>query len=74
MEVMKPLLFFNHGFKFQDSVCNGYHDLTILSLDVSDIAVITVKNFDCCCIVHDISRSESINVSKKIFLEKRGHI
>ena len=22
--------FFNHGFKFQDSECNGYHDLTIL--------------------------------------------
>ena len=22
--------FFNHGFKFQDYVCNGYHDLTML--------------------------------------------
>ena len=22
--------FFNHGFKFQDSECNGYHDLKIL--------------------------------------------
>ena len=21
--------FFNHGFKFQDSLCNGCHDLTI---------------------------------------------
>ena len=29
--------FFNHGFKFQDSVCNGCHDLLILSNNMSDI-------------------------------------
>ena len=23
--------FFNHGFKFQDSVCNGWHTLTIIN-------------------------------------------
>ena len=38
--------FFNHGFKFQDSICNGCHDLTILSVNISDIAIITVKNVD----------------------------
>ena len=26
--------FFNHGFKFQDSVCNGCHDLTMLSVNL----------------------------------------
>ena len=36
--------FSNHGFKFQDSVCNGCHDLTMLRLNISDIAIITVKN------------------------------
>ena len=34
-------MFFNHGFKFQDSVCNGCHDLTMLCLNLSDIAIIT---------------------------------
>ena len=24
--------FFNHGFDFQDSLCNGFHDLTILNV------------------------------------------
>ena len=28
--------FFNHGFKFQDSICNGCHDLTMLCLKISD--------------------------------------
>ena len=38
------VLFFNHGFKFQDSECNGCHDLTVLSVNISDNANITVKN------------------------------
>ena len=38
--------FFNHGFKFQDSLCNGCHDLTMLCLNISDITIITVKNVD----------------------------
>ena len=33
--------FFNHGFKFQDFVCNGCHDLTIMCLNKSDFAIIT---------------------------------
>ena len=30
---------FNHRFKFQDYVCNGCHDLTMLCLNISDIAI-----------------------------------
>ena len=47
--------FFNHGFKFQDSVCNGCYELTMLSVNISDIVIITVKNVDYCCIIHNIS-------------------
>ena len=35
--------FFNHGFKFQNYVCNGCHDLTKLCLNISNIAIITLK-------------------------------
>ena len=38
--------FFNHRFKFQDSVCNGCHVFTVLFVNISDIAIITIKNFD----------------------------
>ena len=37
------LLVFNHGFKFQYLVCNGCHYLSILCLNTSNIAIITVK-------------------------------
>ena len=36
------LLVFYHGLKLTDSVCNGCYDLTMLSLNISDIAIITV--------------------------------
>ena len=67
------LLVFNYGFKFQDSVCNGSHDLTMLCLDISDIAIIAVKAVDYCSIIHD-SRSEAINLLKNSGLDDRGYI
>ena len=66
--------FFNHGFKFQDSVCNGCHDLTMLSVNIRDIAIIPVKNVNYCCIIHSISKSEVINLLKNSVLEDRGYI
>ena len=57
--------FFNHGLKFQDSVCNGCHDLTMLSVNICDIAIITVKNIDYRCIIHNIGKSEAINLLKR---------
>ena len=43
---------FYHGFKFQDSVCNGCHGVTMLSVNISDTSIITVKNIDYCCIIN----------------------
>ena len=42
---------FNHRVEFQDSVCNGCHDLTWLCLNLSGTATITVKKL----ILADIS-------------------
>ena len=63
--------FFNHGFKFQHYVCNGCHNLTMLSVNISDIAIIFVKNVGYCCIIHSISESEAINLLKNSVLENR---
>ena len=66
--------FFIHVFKFQDSVCNGCHHLTILGLNISDTAIITVKNVDYCCIIHKIMKSEAINLLKNFVLNNPGYI
>ena len=31
--------FFHHGFKFQDSICNGCHNLAMLCVNISGIAI-----------------------------------
>ena len=35
--------FFNHGFKFDNSVCNCSDDLVMLCLNINNIAIITVN-------------------------------
>ena len=65
----------NHGLAFQDSACSGCHDLTMLSVNnTSNIAIITIKNADYRCIIHNISKSEPINLLENSVLEHCGYI
>ena len=52
--------FFNHGFKFQDSIYNDCHDLAKFRVNKTDISIITVKNVGYRCIIYNISKSEAI--------------
>ena len=45
--------------------------LAILSVNISDIAI---KNVYYCCIIHNISKSEAINLLKSSVPEDRGYI
>ena len=46
----------------------------MLSVNISDIVIITVKNVDYRCIIHNISKSKAINLLENSVLEDRGHI
>ena len=46
--------FFNHGLKFQHSICNVCHDLRMLSVNIGNIAIITSKDVNYRCIIHNI--------------------
>ena len=35
--------FLDKGFKFQTNVCNGCHDLLMMSMNLSDIAILNIK-------------------------------
>ena len=54
--------------------CNGCHDLKMLCLNLSDIAIITIKCVDYCCIFHDISRSEVLHLLESFVLDDHGYI
>ena len=48
--------------------------MTIISANISDNTITTVKNVDGRCIIHNISKSEAINLSKNSVFENRGYI
>ena len=65
--------FFNNGFKFQNFICNGCYDLTMLRRNISDIAFITVKGVDYCCIFYDTNKSEVIQLVENFALDNCGY-
>ena len=66
-------LYWYKGFKFQANVCNGCHDLLMMSMNLSDIAILNIKGSDYCCIISLISKNEAINLMQNADLtEKSG--
>ena len=50
------------------------HDLTMLSVNISDVTIVTVKNVDYRCFILNISKSETINLLKISVREDRAYI
>ena len=66
--------FLNYSFKFQPNVCNRCHDLLMMSMNLSDIAILNIKGSDFRCIISLISRNEAINVMQNAdFTKKAEH-
>ena len=53
--------FLNYSFNFQPNVCNRRHDLLMMCLNLSDIAILNIKSWDYCCIISLISKNGAIN-------------
>ena len=56
---------FNHGLKFQNSVCDGCHELTMMCLTISHAVIATVKGVDYHCIIYELANLRQYN-SRKI--------
>ena len=66
--------FLNYSFKFQPNVCNRCHDLLMMSMNLSDIAILNIKGSDFRCIISLISKNEAINVMQNAdFTKKAEH-
>ena len=72
--MVQQYLFFIHGSKLRDSVCNGCHDLTMLFFNRSDVAIITVKDVYYCCLIHKISKSNAIQLLESSMLDNFRYI
>ena len=66
--------FLNKSFQFQPNVWNRCHDLLMMSINHSDIAILNIKSDKYCCIISKISKNESINLMENVDLtEKAEH-
>ena len=54
--------FLRYSFKFQPNVCNRCHDLLMMSVNLSDKAILNIKDSDYRCIISLISKNETINL------------
>ena len=62
-----------YSFKFQPNVSNRCHDLIMISMNPSDIAILNIKSSDYCCIIRPIRKNETINLMQNADLtEKSG--
>ena len=62
------------GLNFNILFFNGCHDLAMFYLNLSGIAIITVKVVDYCCIIHEISKYETIHLLENSVFDERGYI
>ena len=68
--------FLNKGFKFKANVCNGCHDLLMMSINLSNTAISNINHSGYCCIISRISKSGAkkgnIMKHKFIIIYKKG--
>ena len=62
----------NKDFNFQSRVCNGCHDLLMISMNLSCIAILNIKVSDYHCIIRKINKSEAINVVQNTNLTEKS--
>ena len=56
----------------QPYLCNRYHDLLIMSMNLSHIAILKIKNVVYCWIITGISKSEAMKLLQNIDLTKNS--
>ena len=57
--------FLDKGFKFQPNASKGCYDLLMMSMNLSNNAILNIKSAGYCCIINKISKSEAINLNAK---------
>ena len=64
--------FLNYSFKFQPNVCNRCHDLLMMSMNLSNIAILNIKGSDYHYIISLISRTQAINLMQNADLNEKS--
>ena len=65
--------FLNYSFKFQPNVCSRCHDLLMMYMNLSNIAILNIKVSDYRCLISLIGKNEALKLLQNTDLtEKSG--
>ena len=64
--IFVTICIFKTKFEFQPYECNKCHDLLLMSVNLSDIAILRIKTINYCCIITGISKFDAIKLLLKI--------
>ena len=73
-DICHYLYFLNNSFKFQPNVCNKYQDLLMLSVNLSDSAILNIKVSNYHCFIRLINKNEAINLLQNADLTEKSGI
>ena len=55
-------------------VCNGYHDILMMSVNLNDVAILNIKAADYCGIISGIRQIDAVDVLQNANLTKKRGI
>ena len=64
--------FLNFSFKFQRNVYNRFHDLLMMSMNLSDIVILNIKDSEYHCVISLISKNKAIRLMQNADLTKKN--
>ena len=64
--------FLDYSFKFQPNVSNSCHDLLMMSMKLSNIAILSIKGSDYRCTISLIRQNEVIKLMQNVDLTKKA--
>ena len=64
--------FLNYSLAFQPNVCNRCHDLLMMSVNLSEDAILNIKGSDYCCIIRLISKNKAISLMQNADLTEKS--
>ena len=64
--------FLNYSFTFQPNVCNICHDLSMMTIILTNITILNIKGSDYPCVTSLISKKDVINLMENAYLNEKS--
>ena len=71
---MSTLVFWDKGFRFQLSVCNGCHDILMISFGIKNFVMTIFYGIGYRCIIFGVSKGETIEMMNNSVLGDKGSL